>query len=74
LGGLAKTETISKDAIESLVNAALKDGIVEEGKKVAFYDLDLGVNIGTNQAGQATSTIRVLVDNAIGAAITAYPK
>ncbi len=65
---------LSKDAIESLINAALKDGTVTPGSKVAFHDLDLGVSIGTNQAGQATSTIRVLVDNATGKAITAYPK
>jgi RHS repeat-associated protein len=65
---------LSKDAVEGLINAALKDGAVTQGSKVAFYDLDLGVNIGTNQAGQATNTIRVLVDNATGKAITAYPK
>lgn len=65
---------LSKDAVEGLINAALKDGAVTQGSKVAFYDLDLGVNIGTNQAGQATNTIRVLVDNATGKAIAAYPK
>jgi RHS repeat-associated protein len=64
---------LSKDAIEALINAALKEPAIP-GSKVAFHDLDLGVNIGTNQAGQATSTIRVLVDNATGKAITAYPK
>lgn len=42
--------------------------------KVAFYDLEVGVTIGTNQAGAATSTLRVLVDNVTGKAITAYPK
>jgi RHS repeat-associated protein len=65
---------LSKDAIESLINTALRDGTVTQGSKVAFHDLDLGVSIGTNQAGQTTSTIRVLVDNATGKAITAYPK
>jgi hypothetical protein len=64
---------LSKDAIEALINAALKEPAIP-GSKVAFHDLDLGVSIGTNQAGQATSTIRVLVDNATGKAITAYPK
>jgi hypothetical protein len=65
---------LSKDAIEGLINAALKDGVVTQGSKVAFYDLEVGVNIGTNQAGAATSTLRVLVDNVTGKAITAYPK
>ena len=65
---------LSKNTIEGLINAALKDGAVTQGSKVAFYDLDLGVGIGTNQAGQATNTIRVLVDNATKLPITAYPK
>jgi hypothetical protein len=65
---------LSKDAIEGLINAALKNGVVTQGSKVAFYDLEVGVGIGTNQAGQATSTIRVLVDNVTKLPITAYPK
>ena len=64
---------LSKDAIAGLINAALKDGVVTQGSKVAFYDLQVGVTIGTNQAGAASSTLRVLVDNVTGKAITAYP-
>ena len=67
---------MERQQIEGLINAALSDAstMITPGTKVTFYDLDFGVHIGTNQAGQATTAIRVLVDNVTKQPITGYPK
>jgi RHS repeat-associated protein len=64
---------LSKEEIEALINRALSEA-PQPGTKVSFHDLDVGTHVGTNLAGQASTTIRVLVDNVTGKAITAYPK
>jgi RHS repeat-associated protein len=69
---------LGKQEIETLVNTALSDSraVITPGTtgSVTFHDLDFGIHIGTNQAGQATTTLRVIVDNATQQVRTAYPK